>query len=471
LLNLPAGFFRRFTAGDLANRALGINRIQRLLSSAAVSSCVAGIFSIFNLALLFYYGGNLAYPAIGIILLSLVFATVCLVLQLKYQRTLFDVIGSIQSLTLQFIKGVGKLRVGGAEIRALHKWAGKYARQKELDLKTRYVTNTVGVFSSSMPLVASLIIFGWLALSRDQALISMGAGQFLGFNAAFTTILTAIFTTMIFLFPMLQVVPLFERIRPLLQEIPELEAGKAEPADLTGAIEAAHLFFRYAPDAPMVLKDVSLHVNPGEFAAVVGPSGSGKSTFFRLLLGFETPQSGSIYFDGRDLAGLDIQAVRRQMGVVVQTGKLQPGSIFQNIVGATRLTLDDAWEAARMAALDKDIEAMPMGMHTFIGEDGAGLSGGQQQRLLIARAVVRKPRILLFDEATSALDNESQAVVSKSLKDLQSTRIVIAHRLSTIKSADRIFVLVAGEIVETGRYEELMALNGEFAELARRQIA
>ncbi|HEY7551516.1 MAG TPA: ATP-binding cassette domain-containing protein, partial [Hyphomicrobiaceae bacterium] len=229
--------------------------------------------------------------------------------------------------------------------------------------------------------------------------------------------------------------------------------------------------FRYQADRPLVLEDVSLTVGPGEFVALVGPSGAGKSSLFRLLLGFETPEAGAIYFDGQDLAGLDLEAVRHQIGVVLQNGKVQPGTIFENIVGAGVYTLDDAWEAARQAGLEAQIKQLPMGMQTFISEGGATFSGGQRQLLLIARALVRKPRILLFDEATSALDNETQAIVTASLKALHATRIVIAHRLTTVEQADRLYVLSGGQIVQSGKYADLLKTPGPFADLAHRQLA
>jgi ATP-binding cassette subfamily C protein len=266
-------------------------------------------------------------------------------------------------------------------------------------------------------------------------------------------------------------VPLYERAAPILKTLPEVDSTRSNPGELSGAIEANHLVFRYRPDSPLVLRDLSFTVQPGQFVAFVGPSGCGKSTLLRLLLGFEQPESGAVYFDGQDLAGLDVQAVRRQMGVVLQTGKLISGDILTNIIGAAPLTVDDAWEAARLSGLDRDIQAMPMGLHTVINESGGGLSGGQRQRMMIARAIVAKPRLLLFDEATSALDNHTQSIVSQSLKGLKATRIVIAHRLSTIIDADRIFVVDKGRIEQSGTYEELMKQGGLFAELAKRQLA
>jgi ABC-type bacteriocin/lantibiotic exporter with double-glycine peptidase domain len=268
----------------------------------------------------------------------------------------------------------------------------------------------------------------------------------------------------------LSVVPLYERARPILDARPEVNPAKRHPGELAGGIDVKHVSFRYRPDSPMVLRDVSLSVSAGRFVAIVGASGSGKSTLLRMLLGFETPESGAIYVDNQDLSQLDIQAVRQQIGVVLQSGRLLSDSIHKNIVGSAPLTFDDAWEAARLAGLEDDIKNMPMGMHTIIGESGGGLSGGQRQRLMIARAIVRRPRILLFDEATSALDNETQAIVSRSLEGLQATRVVIAHRLSTVARADRIYVMDKGAVVQEGSYEELVRQEGPFADLARRQL-
>ena len=213
-----------------------------------------------------------------------------------------------------------------------------------------------------------------------------------------------------------------------------------------------------------------MKINAGEFVAIVGPSGCGKSTLFRLLLGFEQPEAGSIFYDAQDLKGLDLNSVRRQIGVVLQNSTLFRGDVFANIIGSKPLTLDDAWEAARLAGLDNDLRQMPMGMHTVITDGGGGLSGGQRQRLMIARAIVSKPRILLFDEATSALDNNTQAIVSRSLEGLKATRIVIAHRLSTVQNADRIYVFDEGNVVQSGTFTELIQQDGLFAALAKRQL-
>ncbi|WP_145837720.1 ATP-binding cassette domain-containing protein, partial [Dulcicalothrix desertica] len=291
------------------------------------------------------------------------------------------------------------------------------------------------------------------------------------FNTAFDTFIEGTSELSNTLTETLQVVPEWKRTLPILETLTEVNSNKRNPGILTGKIAMERVSFRYLQDKPLVLDNVSFSVEPGEFIAFVGTSGSGKSTLLRLLLGFENLDSGNIYYSGQDLSKLDIEAVRRQMGVVLQNGHLQSASIFDNIAGGANLTLDEAWEAAEMAGFASDIAMMPMDMHTIVSEGGNNLSGGQRQRLLIARALALKPKILLFDEATSALDNKTQAIVSESLDKLQVTRIVIAHRLSTIRSANRIYVLQAGRIIQQGTFSELALETGLFAQLMQRQIA
>jgi ABC-type bacteriocin/lantibiotic exporter with double-glycine peptidase domain len=300
---------------------------------------------------------------------------------------------------------------------------------------------------------------------------TLSTGSFLAFLATFVQFQFSALGLSAAFVSLLSVVPLYERALPILTALPETSRAMTDPGELAGNIEVKHATFRYRPDAPLVLRDVSIKVPAGRFVAIVGPSGSGKSTLFRMLMGFETPESGAIYFDDQDQAHLDVQATRQQVGVVLQSGRLLTDSLYRNIVGNARLTMEDAWAAATMAGLEKDIKAMPMGMHTMISEGGGGLSGGQRQRVMIARAIVKKPRILLFDEATSALDNETQAIVSRSLESLQATRIVIAHRLSTIVHADYIYVMEKGVVVQEGTYQELIQQPGPFADLAKRQTA
>ena len=467
LMALPVTFFRRYTVGDLANRALGINAIRDLLTGDVLTLALAAVFSVFNFVLLFYYSWPLALWATGLVLLLMAVTAGLVWLQIRHQRATLDLQGRIASLLFGLIHGIGKLRVAGAEPRAYARWAERFAAQRKHTLSAQRAANAQTAFNAVYGVLTSLGIFAVVGLTSEKTL---PVGQFLAFNAAFGQFLSAALSAVSIFSGVLGAVPSYERLRPILETVPEVDGSKAEPGELTGEIEISHVSFRYHDQSALVLDDVTVRAGPGEFVALVGPSGSGKSTCLRLILGFEKPTAGSIYFDGQDVAGLALQSVRRQIGVVLQSGRPMAGSIFSNIVGSANLGIDDAWEAARAAGLEDDIKAMPMGMHTVVSEGAETFSGGQKQRILIARAMVHRPRILLFDEATSALDNRTQEIVSRSLERLKATRIVIAHRLSTIQNADRIYVIDGGRVVEEGSFQDLLQRGGPFARLAARQL-
>lgn len=469
LISLPVPFFRKFSSGDLAIRAMGIETIRDAVTGAVVTSVLGGLFSIFSYALLFVYSLPLAALATALLATAFAVTVAVNVMQLRPQRARFRLTGRLSGMILQFLVGIAKLRVAGAEARAFGTWAGAFAEQSALARVSQTYAIGLNVFYTALPLLALMVLFAAVTIGPGGRPLATAA--FLAFNSAFGQVVGAVVAMGAAVTSVLQVVPIYQRAEPILHTEPEVDATRARPGELSGAVEASHVTFRYQPGTPPVLADVSFRARPGEFIALVGPSGSGKSTLFRLLLGFDAPEAGAVLYDGQDLSGLDLRAVRRQIGVVVQNAKIIPGDIFTNIVGSTRLTIEDAWAAARMAGLDEDIKRMPMGMRTVIMEGGGAFSGGQRQRLMIARALATRPRLLLFDEATSALDNQTQAVVSRSLEALHATRIVIAHRLSTIMKADRIHVFWAGQIVQSGTYEELMRDEGGlFARLARRQL-
>ena len=472
LLSLPVPFFRNYSSGDLASRSLAISEMSQILTGSVLSAILSGIFSVFSWGLLFYYSPELALWATALVFFACLVSSVCVYVEVRYQRELFRLSGRISGLLLELMTGIAKLRVAGVEHRAFASWAREFAAQKQISLRARKVSNRLTVFNAAFPVISVGFIFYYVALILDRPHAqTFSTGDFVAFLAAFMQFLAATLMVSSSLMSMLGVVPLYERSRPILKTLPEAASGKGSPGKLAGAIELSHVTFRYRRDSPLVIRDLSVNILPGQFVAFVGVSGSGKSTLFRLLLGFESPESGTVYFDGQDLASLDVQAVRRQMGVVLQTSRLVSGDIFTNIVGSSPLTIDDACAAAALAGLDEDIKRMPMGMHTVIGEGTGSISGGQRQRLMIARAIVGKPRILLMDEATSALDNQTQAIVVRNLESLRATRIVIAHRLSTIVRADRIFVVDKGTVVQHGTHEELFNQKGVFRDLVSRQLA
>jgi ATP-binding cassette subfamily C protein len=291
---------------------------------------------------------------------------------------------------------------------------------------------------------------------------------FMAFNAAFLAALAAITSFGYAIGDISEIAPLMGRLLPILEERSESDPGAESAGQLSGSLSIQGIRFAYSGSADEVLRGVSIEVAAGDFIAIVGASGSGKSTLAQLLLGLRRPTAGKVLFDGKDLAKLDLVSVRRQIGVVGQHARVIPGTMLENIVGATLLSKEDAWIAAEAAGFAEDIREMPMQMSTFVNEHT--LSGGQLQKLLIARALVTQPRILVLDEATSALDEVSQACVSRTLEERKVTRIVIAHRLSTVRAADCIYVLSAGEVVQVGRFDDLASAEGPFRELVRRQL-
>ena len=476
LLSLPPSFFRRFTTGDLAQRSIGIVVLSReILTGIALPSLLGALYASFNFILLFYYSQSLAL--IAIILSAAVAASIaCAILfQVRLKKEIYTVKGRISGLVFQVLNGISKIKIAGAERRAFARWASQFRDQKRFAYRSGVIDNFLTTFNSAMPVIASVFIFAYATMQmsggRHSGTAPLSTGSFLAFNAAFTAFIMSILSLGRALASITDTIPIIERARPILETEPEVDHSKCEPGELRGEIEMSNISFRYKQDSPLVLKNISFQARPGEFIAFVGPSGSGKTTILRLLLGFEAPDGGSIHFDGENIEKLNVNAVRAQIGAVLQTSTLISGDIYQNIVGASLLTLDEAMEAAKKAGIDEDIKNMPMGMHTFVSEDAKTFSEGQKQRILIARAIAKKPRIILFDEATSALDNRTQAIVTESLRNLNATRIVIAHRLSTIVNADRVYVIVDGKIVQSGRYQELIDAEGPFRELAKRQLS
>jgi len=471
LMNLPVKFFSGHSSGDLATRAMGIDTIMAEMSTSVITTIVSSLFSVFSLGLLFYYSPAAAGVALLMILVFVVVIIICGAAQFRFQAKLEAGHGKMASLLFQLMNGISKIRVAAAEDRAFARWASAFSSLTRLNLRSRIVSNNLQVFASVFPIATYMVIF-FLIGRQDASSAGFSTGSFLAFLAAYTALLYAMIDLGATVVGLLNIVPIYQRLLPILKATPEVSAGKTPVGRLRGSIEVNNVTFRYQPDGPVILDKVSVSAEPGEFVAIVGASGSGKSTLLRLLLGFESPESGTIAFDGSDASGLDPQGLRRQIGVVLQSGDVFPGDLFTNIVGSSvDLTHTDAWEAAKQAGLDRDIEQMPMGMHTSITEGAGGVSGGQKQRLMIARALVTKPRIVLFDEATSALDNPTQAIVTSSLDKLRATRVVIAHRLSTIVGADKIYVMDKGRVVQDGTYEQMIKVPGPFYELVKRQIA
>lgn len=432
--------------------------------SVVMTTGLTSIFSLLYVAQIIKYAPALAVPAIFIILATLLVSVSATVMQMQISRGQMQLSAREQGMSYALISGIQKIRLSGAEKRAFTKWGNLYAKEAELLYNPSLFLKVSPVITTAITLAGTVVMY-YAAIKSH-----VSVAEYYAFNTAYGMVSGAFTSLAGVTLAIAQIKPILEMVKPILETVPEIAQEKEVVTRVSGSIELNNVTFRYNENMPPVIDNLSLKILPGQYVAIVGSTGCGKSTLMRLMLGFETPQKGAVYYDGKDLNRLDLKSLRRKIGVVMQNGRLFSGDIFSNIViSAPELTLDEAWEAAELAGMKEDIEAMPMGMYTMISEGMGGISGGQRQRLMIARAVAPKPKILMFDEATSALDNLTQKKVSESLDRLKCTRIVIAHRLSTIRHCDRIVVLDQGHIIEDGTYEDLIAKNGFFADLVARQ--
>ena len=464
VMNMPANFFRQFSSGELSSRYSAVNQLCELLLGSVFSTGLSSLLSLLYVTQIFHYAPALVGPALLIILATVLLSAISVLTQMKLSREIMEKGAKQNGLSFALISGVQKIKLAGAEKRAFAKWAHAYAEAVEPSYNPPFLIKANTAINSAISLIGTIVLY-YLAVQTR-----VSPSEYIAFNTAFGAVSAAFASLTGVALSVARIKPILEMAEPILKTQPESSENRTMVTRLNGSIELSYVYFRYNEHMPYVVNGMSLKIKAGEYIAIVGSTGCGKSTLMRLLLGFETPEKGAIYYDGKDMNKLDLRSLRRRIGAVTQDGSLFQGDIYSNIViSAPQLDLDAAWEAAEIAGIADDIRAMPMGMQTVIAEGQGGISGGQKQRLMIARAVAPKPKILMFDEATSALDNKTQKKVSDALDALKCTRIVIAHRLSTIRNCDRILVLDKGQILEDGTYDELIAKNGYFAELVERQ--
>ena len=462
ILFLPVRFFQDYSSGELSGRASAAGTICQILGGQLVPALLGFVFSVVYLVQICSISPALLGTSTGILGCIVAVNLAVTVSRMRQMEQNNQTQNRLSGLVFELLGGIAKIKMAGAEVRAFEKWAEIYARLKLIPDRLQLLA---GACNGAVTFGGTILLYRL----ADQG--NMSASDYIAFHTSFGLILTAVLSMLGISEQLASLKPAFEMLQPILESTPENNGCRRQVTSVSGDIDISRIRFRDQENMPYVLDGFELHISPGEYIGIVGSSGCGKSTLMRILLGFEQPESGSVYYDMQDMAGLDLRTLRRRIGVVPQNGKLFSGDIYSNIViCAPWLSVEDAWEAAERSGFAEDIRQMPMGMFTMLSEGGGGLSGGQKQRLLIARALAGKPDLLLFDEATSALDNLTQERVVRTLQEMSCTRIVIAHRLSTIRGCSRIIYMHQGKIAESGTYEELMQLGGRFATMAERQL-
>lgn len=464
VLALPTSFFKQYSSGNLANRINCVTTLVKQATSILLGTGLTSLLALVYVVQIGVYAPALVLPALVVIIVQAGITVAGALLASRFERATIEASTKLSGEVTAILNGIQKIKLAGAEDRVFAKWAHSYSAY------ARPAYNRPALVVATPALVTFVGLLGGAAIYYLADTASISIPNYMAFNVAYGQV-TAAFMALAGIAEQVALIgPLLELISPVIEAAPEVAEDKPSVESLTGGIEVAGVSFRYGENQPYILRDLSFKVRAGEYVAIVGKSGCGKSTILRLLLGFEQPERGAIFYGPHDVSKVDLRSLRQHIGVVMQDGKLFMGNIESNITISTpNATLDDAWEAAEIAGIADDIRKMPMGMQTIMIEGGGGVSGGQRQRIMIARAVCGRRRILLLDEATSALDNVTQKHVSDSLEKLNCTRIVVAHRLSTVQHCDRILVIDEGRIVEEGTYEELIALNGVFTNLVERQ--
>ncbi|MCR5626863.1 MAG: ATP-binding cassette domain-containing protein [Lachnospiraceae bacterium] len=464
ILSLPVDFFKKYSSGELASRAGYVNSLVNQLLGVALSTGLTSVFSLIYIGQILEFAPSLVVPSLIVTFITIAFSVITSLVQMKISKDIMLTSSKKNGMSYAMISGIQKIKISGSEKRAFARWARLYSKEAEL-------TYNPPLFLKINPVIMTAITLG---ATIKLYVLSIHAGisvsEYYAFNTAYAMVSGAFTSLASIAITVANIRPVLEMAKPIMDTAPEITEDKEVVESISGGLEINNVYFRYNEKMPYVLENLSFKIRPGDYVAIVGKTGCGKSTLMRILLGFETPEKGSVYYDGKDLNKLDLKSLRKNIGTVMQNGRLFTGDIYSNIViSAPQLKLDAAWEAAEVAGIADDIKKMPMGMFTLLSEGQGGISGGQKQRLMIARAIAPKPRLLMLDEATSALDNITQKHVSESLDNLNCTRIVIAHRLSTIKNCNRIIVLDNGKVIEDGTYDELINNKGFFAELVERQ--
>ena len=464
VLSLPASFFKKYNTGELTARFASVPRLASIIINGIFITLVSVIMSLAYLVQMVGFAPSLILPVILILLVSTVFSISISLLQRKYQKKQLELSSKEAGVTYELINGIQKIRLAGSEKRVFAKWANSYARSAKVIYHPPLILRLAPAINLLITLVGNIVLY-YVSIRYN-----IDVGSYMAFTTSYGVLSGAFASVVEMVGVIFTIQPVYNMARPILEGDIENTQNKKVVNSISGNIKVENVSFRYTDTGPLIVNNLSLEIKEGDYIASVGQTGCGKSTLVRLLLGFEKPLEGKVLYDDMDIEELDTSSLRRNIGTVMQNGSLFHADIYSNIIiSCPSMSEEDAWAAAEIANIADDIREMPMGMKTVISEGQGGISGGQKQRIMIARAIVHKPKVLIFDEATSALDNKTQKSISESINKLKCTRIVIAHRLSTIQNADRIIMLEGGKIIEDGNYQQLIEKKGKFAELVDRQ--
>lgn len=464
VLSLPGSFFKKYNTGELNARISSVSTLYSLIMDGIVLTGLSSIMSLIYLVQIRDFAPTLILPTLGIVSLNILFIIVISIVERRLMRKQMLASSKERGVSYGLINGIQKIRLTGSEKEAYQKWEDAYKVYQKVKFNPPFIIKIAPAISIIIALAGNVLLYYLVAKNN------IDTSSYVAFLASYGSLSGALLLLTSIVGNATKIRPLQEMIVPIIEEEPENAGNKKNVDHLNGNIKIYHLSFKYEENLPLVLNDISIDIKEGDYIAIVGETGCGKSTLVRLLLGLEKPTEGTIYYDENDIKDLNLSSLRKKIGSVTQNGALFHADILSNIIiTAPNLGEKEAWEAAKIASIDKDIEEMPMKMRTIISEGQGGISGGQKQRILIARAVVNKPKILIFDEATSSLDNMAQSLISEAIDKLNCTRIVIAHRLSTIKKCQRILYIEGGKILEDGTYQELIDKNGKFKDLVEKQ--
>ena len=464
VLSANSGFFKQYNTGELTARINSVSQLYALIIDGVVIVGLSSLMSLIQVIQIKNFASNLVLPTLAIVFVNALFLVFIALLERKVTRRQVKAIAKERGVSYGLINGIQKIRLTGSEKEAYEKWELAYQELDRAKYKPPFIIRIAPAISISISLAGNVLLYYLVARNN------LDVSSYIAFLSSYGILAGAMLNSSRVVSSATKVKPLREMIVPILEVEPESSGNKLKIEKINGNINIDHVSFSYKEGDPVVLNDISINIKEGEYIAIVGKTGCGKSTLVRLLLGLEKPTSGNIYYDDINMKDIDLPSLRKRIGSVTQNGQLFHADILSNIIiTAPTLKEKDAWEAANIARIASDIKEMPMKMHTIISEGQGGISGGQKQRIMIARAIVNKPKVLIFDEATSSLDNEAQKQVSESIARLNCTRVVIAHRLSTIKECDRILYLEGGKIIEEGTYDELVSKKTKFRDLVEKQ--